>query len=99
MTRHYINYRWEPTNKRKGDRWHYRRDIVYSDMPWRGAEEQSLATVTYMSDSTHPHWGKWIVNIRPVTPALNQLRLSEIPTFSSKDDAMAWTTAMIRMTL
>ena len=99
MTRQYINYRWEPANKRKGDHWHFLRDIVYSDMPWRGAEEQSLATVTYQSDSAHHYWGKWIVNIRPVTPALNQLRLSEIPTFSSKDDAMAWTTAMIRMTL
>jgi len=99
VTRQYINYRWTPTNKRKGDRWHYLRDITYTNMPWRKPEEQSLATVTYMSHSTHHHWGKWVVNIRPVTPALNQLRLSEIPTFSSKDDAMAWTTAMIRLTI
>lgn len=99
MTRHYVNYRWKPTNKRKGDRRHYLRDIVYSDMPWQVPEEQLLAIVTYMSYSTHRHWGKWIVIIRPVTPELNQLRLSDIPTFSSKEDAMAWATAMIRMAL
>jgi len=99
MTRVYINYRWTPTNKRKGDRWHYLRDIVYSDMPWRKPEEQSLATVTYMGDSTHPNWGKWIVNIRPVTPELDQIRLSDIPKFTNKGDAMAWATAMIRMSL
>ena len=99
MTRLYVNYRWEATNKRKGDRWHYLRDIAYSNMPWRQAEEQSLATVTYMSNYKHHNWGKWVVNIRPVTPALNQLRLSDIPVFSSKEDAMAWATAMIRMTL
>lgn len=99
MSLTYTNYRWEPTNKRKGDRWHYVRDIVFTDMTWRQTESQSVATVTYMGDQAHPNWGKWIVNIRPVSPALNQLRLEEKAVFSSKDEAMAWVTAMVRLTL
>lgn len=99
MSLTYTNYRWEPTNKRKGDRWHYVRDVSWPSNPFRKSEEQSIATVTYQGHSDQQHWGKWIVNFRPVSPALNQLRLEEKAVFSSKDDAMAWVTAMVRLTL
>ena len=99
MTRQYINYRWEPTNKRKGDRWHYLRDIIYTDMPWRTAEPQVIATVTYDDKYTSPYWGKWHVSFGAQSPELNALRMSDIPKFTRKDDAMAWTTAMVRLSI
>lgn len=93
----YTNYRWEPVNVRKGDRFHYKRDVVWADAPWRTTEPQVIATVTY-DDSTHsPYWGKWHVNFGAQSPGLFALRKQEIPKFSRKDDAIAWATAMIRL--
>ncbi len=95
----YSNYRWEPTNARKGDRYHYLRDVGWAGNPYRDTEPQSVATVTYQPHHDQQHWGKWVVNIRPVSPELNKLRLEEKAVFSSKDEAMAWVTAMVRLTL
>lgn len=99
MTMAYTNYRWEPSNVRKGDRYNYKRDVSWSYNPTRKPDEQVVATVTYDDNSKSPHWGKWHANIHPLSPELNSLRLSDIPKFSSKDDAMAWTTAMVRLSL
>jgi hypothetical protein len=101
MSVSYTNYRWVPSNARKGDRWQYKRDRVVrfyrsNDVRY---EEQVIATVTYDSDSKSPHWGKWHINIGAHSPELHALRKSDIPKFSSKDDAMAWTAAMIRLTI
>ena len=93
----YSNHRWEPVNVRKGDRYYYKRDVVWPDMPWRTVESQVVATVTYDDNSKSPHWGKWHANIHPLSPELNALRKQEIPKFSRKDDAIAWATAMIRL--
>jgi len=98
-SRVYTNYRWEPVNVRKGDRYHYKRDVMWPDTPWRTVEPQVIATVIYDDKHTSPHWGKWRANIHPLSPALNDLRLSDIPKFSSKDDAMAWVTAMVRLSV
>lgn len=99
MSLTYSNYRWEPTNARKGDRYHYLRDVTWAGNPYRKPEPQSVATVTYMGDHKHPNWGKWVVNIRPVSPELNDLRMGDKPVFSSKDEAMAWVTAMVGLTI
>jgi len=95
--RTYTNYRWEPVNVRKGDRYHYKRDVVWPDMPWRTAEPQVIATVTYDSSSHSPHWGKWHINFGAQSPELFALRMQEIPKFSNKDDAIAWVTAMVAL--
>jgi hypothetical protein len=92
----YTNYRWEPSNVRKGDRYNYKRDAVAT---WGRKEEQVVATVTYDDNAKSPHWGKWHSNIHPLSPGLAALRQSDIPKFSSKDDAIAWTTAMVRLSL
>jgi hypothetical protein len=100
MSRIYSNYRWEKPG-RKGDRYLYKRDWVitfHSGIEAR-REEQVIATVTYDANPQSPHWGKWHVGIHPQTPELNALRLSDIPKFSSKDDAIAWTTAMVRLSI
>jgi hypothetical protein len=96
----FTNYRWEKPG-RKGDRYDYKRDVVWPDMPWRKEidEAQVVATVIYDADAKSPNWGKWRANIHPLSPALNALRLSDIPKFSSKDDAIAWVTAMVRLSL
>jgi hypothetical protein len=94
----YSNYRWERPG-RKGDRYYYKRDVSWGYNPTRAHEEQTVATVTYDADSKSPHWGKWHANIHPLNPDLNALRLSDIPKFSSKDDAMAWATAMVRLSI
>jgi hypothetical protein len=94
----YSNYRWERPG-RKGDRYYYKRDLSWSYNPTRKPEEQVIATVTYDDNSKSPHWGKWHVNIGAQSPELNALRLSDIPKFSSKDDAIAWVTAMVRLSL
>lgn len=93
----YTNYRWEPVHARKGDRYHYKRDVVWPDMPWRTVEPQVIATVTYDSSSHSPYWGKWHVNFGAQSPALAALRLQEIPKFSSKQDAIDWATAMVAL--
>lgn len=93
----YINYRWEPVHPRKGDRYHYKRDVHWPDMPWRTAEPQVIATVTYDSNSHSPYWGKWHVSFGAQSPGLYALRSQEIPKFSSKQDAIDWATAMIAL--
>jgi hypothetical protein len=96
----YTNYRWEKPG-RKGDRYLYKRDWVitfHSGIEAR-REEQVIATVTYDGNAKSPHWGKWHVNIGAQSPELNALRKSDIPKFSSKDDAIAWTTAMVRLSI
>ena len=98
MSRIYSNYRWQKPG-RKGDRYYYKRDVSWSYNPTRTPEEQVIATVTYDGDSKSPHWGKWHVNIGAQTPELYALRTSDIPKFSSKDDAIAWTTAMVRLSI
>jgi hypothetical protein len=100
MSLSYSNYRWEKPG-RKGDRYYYKRDV---QTIWRtgGAsewQEQVIATITYDDNSKSPHWGKWHVNIGAQSPELIALRLSDIPKFSSKDDAIAWTTAMVRLSI
>jgi hypothetical protein len=100
MSRIYSNYRWEKPG-RKGDRYLYKRDWVitfHSGIEAR-REEQVIATVTYDDNSKSPHWGKWHVNIGAQTPELYALAVSDIPKFSSKDDAIAWTTAMVRLSI
>ena len=92
----YTNYRWEPSNVRKGDRYNYKRDAVAT---WGRKEEQVVATVTYDDNAKSPYWGKWHVNVKGLSPGLNELRNSDIPQFSRKDDAMAWTTAMVRLSI
>jgi len=94
----YSNYRWERPG-RKGDRYYYKRDVSWSYNPTRKPEEQVIATVIYDANPRSPHWGKWYVNIGAQTPELNALRLSDIPKFTRKDDAIAWTTAMVRLSL
>ena len=93
----YINYRWEPSNKRKGDRWYYMRDVYWGDMPWRQEHPQVIATVQYDGNEKSPYWGKWHVSFGAQSPALARLRLQEIPKFSSKQDAVDWATAMIAL--
>ena len=97
MSHTYSNYRWE--KHRKGDRYYYKRDVSWPYNPTRKPEEQVVATVTYDDNHKSPHWGKWHVNIHPLSPELNALRMSDIPKFSSKDDAIAWTTAMVRLSI
>lgn len=101
MSLSYTNYRWEPINARKGDRWHYKRDVqfIWSTGGASERQEQVIATVTYDAYAKSPHWGKWHVNIGAQSPELNALRLSDIPKFANKDDAMAWATAMIRLSI
>ena len=96
----YSNYRWEKPG-RKGDRYYYKRDLsyVFPGTQSRKPEEQVIATVTYDADAKSPHWGKWHVNIGAQSPELNALRKSDTPKFGSKDDAIAWTTAMVRLSL
>lgn len=93
----YTNYRWEPSNPRKGDRFHYKRDVVWPDMSWRQTEPQVIATVTYDGNSKSAHWGKWHVNFGAQSPGLHRLRLQEIPIFSTKQDAINWATAMVAL--
>ena len=97
----YSNYRWEPSNIRKGDRYFYKRDKVWvsKNPALTRTEEQVIATVTYDANPHSPHWGKWHVTIGAQSPELNALRLSDIPKFTRKDDAIAWTTAMVRLSL
>jgi hypothetical protein len=92
----YTNYRWEPSNVRKGDRYNYKRDAVAT---WGRKEEQVVATVAYDDNAKSRYWGKWHVTIGAQTPEFFALRMSDIPKFSSKDDAMAWATAMIRLSI
>jgi hypothetical protein len=92
----YTNYRWEPSNVRKGDRYFYKRDAVHS---FGRKQEQVIATVTYDADSRSNYWGKWHLDIGAQSPALYALKNSDIPKFTNKDDAMAWATAMIRLTI
>ena len=101
MARIYTNYRWMPGNVRKGDRYYYKRDVsyVFTGMQSRKPEEQVIATVTYDRDAKSPHWGKWHVTICAQTPELFALRMSDIPKFANKDDAIAWTTAMVRLSI
>lgn len=100
MARTYTNYRWEKSG-RKGDRYYYKRDWVirFFNSTDERREEQVIATVTYDDNSKSPHWGKWHVNFGAQSPELNDLRKSDIPKFSSKDDAMAWVTAMVRFSV
>jgi hypothetical protein len=98
MSLSYSNYRWEKPG-RKGDRYYYKRDVSWSYNPTRKPEEQVIATVTYDDNSKSPHWGKWHVNIGAQSPELNALRMSDIPKFSRKDDAIAWVTAMVRLSI
>jgi hypothetical protein len=92
----YTNYRWEPINVRKGDRYNYKRDAVAT---WGRKEEQVVATVTYHDNAKSRYWGKWHVNVKGLSPGLNELRNSDIPQFSRKDDAIAWVTAMVRLSI
>jgi hypothetical protein len=94
----YSNYRWERPG-RKGDRYYYKRDVSWSYNPTRKPEDQLVATVTYDDNHKSPNWGKWHASIHPLSPELAGLRLSDIPKFSSKDDAIAWVTAMVRLSL
>jgi hypothetical protein len=57
------------------------------------------STVTYDDNAKSPHWGKWHTNIHPLSPELNALRVSDIPMFTRKDDAIAWLTAMVRLSI
>jgi hypothetical protein len=99
MSRIYANYRWEKPG-RKGDRYYYKRDVSWSYNPTRTPEEQVIATVTYDDNHKSPHWGKWHASImHGLHPELNALGQSDIPKFSSKDDAIAWTTAMVRLSI
>jgi hypothetical protein len=98
MSSIYSNYRWERPG-RKGDRYYYKRDVSWSYNPTRKPEEQVVATVTYDADAKSPHWGKWHASIHLLSPGLAALRLSDIPQFSRKDDAIAWTTAMVRLSI
>lgn len=97
----YSNYRWERSNVRKGDRFYYKRDAV---TVWKTGghsqpQEQVIATVTYDADSKSPYWGKWHVNFGAQSPEIHRLRMEEVPKFGNKDDAMAWATAMIRLSV
>lgn len=96
----YSNYRWEKPG-RKGGRYYYKRDRVirFFNSTDERREEQVVATVTYDDNSKSPHWGKWHATVHPLTPGLNELRKSDIPKFSNKEDAMAWVTAMVRLSL
>lgn len=98
--RTYTNYRWEKPG-RKGDRYLYKRDIVWPETLWRTVESQVVATVTYDDNAKSPHWGKWHVSFGAQTPELYALRqeAQDRPKFSSKDDAMAWVTAMVRLSI
>jgi hypothetical protein len=98
MSLTYSNYRWERPG-RKGDRYYYKRDASWSYNPTRKPEEQVVATVTYDADAKSPHWGKWHVTIGAQTPEFFALRMSDIPKFTNKNDAMAWATAMIRLSI
>lgn len=98
MTAQYSNYRWEKANARKGDRYYYKRDVSWTSSPWRAPEEQVICTVQYDSNSTSHYWGKWHVSFGAQSPALNRLRLMDLPPkFTSKDEAMAWATALIAL--
>lgn len=93
----YRNYRWEPSNKRKGDRWYYMRDVDWGDAPWRQDHPQVIATVQYDSNHNSPFWGKWHLSFGNQSPGLRRLRLQEIPKFASKNEAMTWAVAMVKL--
>lgn len=94
----YTNYRWEPSNKRKGDKYHYKRDVVWPYMPWRTAPPQIIATVKYYDDSSSPYWGRWRVTFESQSPALAALRhWQEVPKLYKRDEAMAWAVAIITL--
>ena len=97
----YTNYRWEPSNIRKGDRYFYKRDKVWvnKNPEITRTEEQVIATVTYDADAKSNYWGKWHLDIGAQSPELYMLKNSDIPKFTNKNDAMAWATAMIRLTV
>ncbi len=101
----YSNYRWERANVRKGDRFYYKRDVVNTievslyGKSLTNVQEQVIATVTYDADSKSPYWGKWHVNFGAQSPEIHRLRMEEVPKFGNKDDAMAWATAMIRLSV
>lgn len=97
---YYTNYRWEKPG-RKGDRYLYKRDVSWAHNPYRAPEEQVIATVTYDGNAKSPYWGKWHVNFGAQSPELNALKqeAQDRPKFSSKDDAIAWTTAMVRLNI
>ena len=101
MSLSYTNYRWEPANVRRGDRYYYKRDKVWASThpALTRTEEQVIATVTYDADSKSPHWGKWHLDIGAQSPELYALKNSDIPKFTNKGDAMAWATAVIRLTV
>lgn len=92
----YTNYRWEKPG-RKGDRYLYKRDVSWAYNPTRAPEEQIIAIATYEGNSKSPHWGKWHVAFGAQSPELFALRTSDAPKFRSKDDAMAWVTAIITL--
>lgn len=96
----YTNYRWEKPG-RKGDRYLYKRDVSWPSNPTRTPEEQIIAIATYEGNSKSPHWGTWRVSFGAQSPELNYLRNTpqDRPEFRSKDDAMAWVTAMVRFSL
>lgn len=93
----YSNYRWVPVNARKGDRYDYRRDVSWPETPWRTVESHVIAEVTYNSNPQSKYWGRWQVSFGAQSPGLYSLRTQEKPTFSSKQDAMAWATTMIAL--
>lgn len=100
MSRTYTNYRWEKPG-RKGDRYLYKRDwvLMFYDGIEARREVQVIATVAYDGNAKSPYWGKWHVSFGSQSPELNALRqeAQDRPKFSSKDDAIAWVTAMVRL--
>lgn len=103
MSRTYTNYRWEKPG-RKGDRYLYKRDWelrFHNNHEVVRREEQVIATVTYDGNAGSPYWGKWHVSFGAQSPELNALKqeAQDRPKFSSKDDAIAWVTAMVRLNI
>lgn len=102
MSRTYTNYRWEKPG-RKGDRYLYKRDwvLMFYDGIEARREVQVIATVTYDGNAKSPYWGKWHVSFGAQSPELNALRqeAQDRPKFSSKDDAIAWVTAMVGLSI
>lgn len=94
----YDNYRWEPANKRNGDRWYYIRDQHFQwSLGHSDKREQVIATVQYDSNPKSPYWGKWHVTFGAQSPALFALQQSDVPKFTSNDDAMTWAQTMIAL--
>lgn len=92
----YQNYRWEPANKKKRDKFYYVRTASLSGS-YTYIEEQRVATVAYQSDNKFFGWGKWTVVMHGKSPALYDIQKEGTPVFANRKSAMNWVEVVVRL--